>query len=580
MLRECWLLSDFDGTLVSTPHKAQGAYVSLAKSPCYDQVKRWLLNGGNLCVITTANSRVVDQLYSPLCSVLNNECSDSMSPGVRGSQREGDNEGVSRGVSNDAGRRCGQLLLSLNTGAVLYNCKLHDISFVPGYVDGLHPATEESINVAKSTGAPMEEVLTQDVNASGETITIKVGCVRGTCIQRELRALVHGLEDFYQLLTIDLICGQKRAGLAFEKLSARYKTVWKLLFKYIDLRCAGDAGVAASPAAGVVPGVEVVGEKRPMDNVAWKCNFVRKYKQMFLMLGFIRIEEAEEKIIPSEKEGNVGDPVGEARDEATNKEEIRNYTYALFDDDSALACDIIARIMYLLGAEIPKGFVRNGDFLQHYNSAPQVLALGVPIDLSTLCLKRKEQLFASIKVSAIPQPNSISFSKLGVCKSTAVRYLTDTRLKAERTGLRGVVNVAQAVALGDNPHTADYELTANPLLKFISFEKADQRKQRHAKIDDRRRNCVDSGSNGATSQARGALMDDRRVKNIHYVGGEEAGAAAFLRSLMDILAVPPAPGPGERPQGCPGVVDPTTFTEAVVQAARSSANSMNQMSHL
>lgn len=39
-----------------------------------------------------------------------------------------------------------------------------------------------------------------------------------------------------------------------------------------------------------------------------------------------------------------------------------------------------------------------------------------------------------------------------------------------------------SVALGDNPHTTDYELTVFPSIPFISVEKDSQRSRRHARI--------------------------------------------------------------------------------------------------
>lgn len=48
--------------------------------------------------------------------------------------------------------------------------------------------------------------------------------------------------------------------------------------------------------------------------------------------------------------------------------------------------------------------------------------------------------------------------------------------------LAGAVRHGCSVALGDNPHTTDYELTVFPSIPFISVEKDSQRSRRHARI--------------------------------------------------------------------------------------------------
>ena len=48
--------------------------------------------------------------------------------------------------------------------------------------------------------------------------------------------------------------------------------------------------------------------------------------------------------------------------------------------------------------------------------------------------------------------------------------------------LAGAVRNGCSVALGDNPHTTDYELTVFSSIPFISVEKDSQRSRRHARI--------------------------------------------------------------------------------------------------
>jgi len=116
MFKGCWLLSDLDGTLIPTPHKAHGEYKKLNEASSYPALKGWFKQGGNLCVVTTADKRVFEQVYFPIKQHLKSRA-DPIS-------------------SNDAS---GELLLSLYTGAVLYRCTREGIDELPGYCDPTLP---------------------------------------------------------------------------------------------------------------------------------------------------------------------------------------------------------------------------------------------------------------------------------------------------------------------------------------------------------------------------------------------------------------------------------------------------------
>ncbi|RHW68239.1 hypothetical protein DPX39_110032800 [Trypanosoma brucei equiperdum] len=621
MLQNCWLLADFDGTIVATPHKARGEYLTLSESPCIIPVKRWLANGGNLCVITTANKRVVQQLYVPLREILRDKycvnSSDNCGEGVEGDGESPSNtgngsvSGQNDGKSIATNRYCGQLLLSLNTGAVLYRCSRQGISFVPGYTEALHRATEDSRRLAKVYGVKLDQGTTTRVDSKGEKHVTNIEYVRGTCFAQGCSALIARLEKTYLELVEDLIRGEKKeVHSAFLELSSRYQNVWRLVFDYIDrrywLQQNGRAGSGARVQSRA--GRNHVGKAATTAEAEWKCSFVRKHKQMFVMFGFIHVEVADAEIAPLAETLSV---VGGAKAfdiEKVKRRQLREYAKQMFNDDSDVACIVVRKVMDLLGATIPKTFssgrnavaafanrMYNALFCQQSKeSITQVLALGVPMKIFPLYFEPMQRYFAAVGVTAIPQPNSVAFGKLGICKSTTVRYLTDESEQQQnmQAGLCGVVDLTQAIALGDNPHTADYELTVHPGLRFISLEKAKQRRDRHTYIDAR---CTRADSNHEAPechvvntngdenepQPRGMLMDDRRVKNIYYVGGEEDGTAVFLDRLMDILGVPPGFPNRDDSQQKLKPLERSTFAEAVLLAATQAAAVMNpSMAHL
>ncbi|RNF13036.1 uncharacterized protein Tco025E_06329 [Trypanosoma conorhini] len=523
MLNGAWLLADLDGTLLSTPHKAKGQYQSLEESPCFAVIKRWLLNGGSLCIVTTADTRVFDQVYAPLRSIL----------------RDADGRNGS-----------GELLLSLYTGALLYRCTVNDVEVVREYTEAMHCATREAVELAELYGLPLKQVYVPKVGLDGTTRPLLTKCVKGTCFSVDTsRALLAQLEEIFISLLEKTLGGDRVFLAALEHLSARYKEMWRLLLGYLEAQCRRHGPPSASAA----------------EAVAWKCDFLRQRRCLFTELGIIRVELAESPVLPlATTERNAS----EESTQLTSKCVSRS-----LDDDSELSRRFAREMILLLcpGSRCSHddhdqvsgcGPQRNGD-------VAQVIFLGLPIRLFTCLFQRHFEAFARLGVTAMPQPNSVVFSKMGISKSTTIRYLVGPALLSGHAGvprqqqrgkassLRGVVNLTRAVAIGDNPHTTDYELTVFPRLPFVSVEIAAKRRRRHTRIS--------ASAVVQTTPRQGLLMDDRLLKNLLYVGGEEDGSAMFLTGLMDRLRVPSLGG--TRREALGPSAEPATFASAVAGAA-------------
>lgn len=165
MLSGYWLLADLDGTLISTPHKANGSYLPITRSPCYDSVRRWLLHGGSICIVTTADERVIDQVYRPLRPLLPSTSHSTKAQGDAGRSATPARTIMESAAGSVYASQCnslstaglhsatrshspscppGELLLSLYSGAVLYRCSFDGVELVAQYVRRTHCATKES----------------------------------------------------------------------------------------------------------------------------------------------------------------------------------------------------------------------------------------------------------------------------------------------------------------------------------------------------------------------------------------------------------------------------------------------------
>ncbi|ORC91586.1 uncharacterized protein TM35_000051820 [Trypanosoma theileri] len=575
MLRDTWLLSDLDGTLISTPHKACGQYLSLAQSPCVHVLRRWLLNGGNVCIITTADMRVLQQVYAPLRSILKDD----------------------ENSNNNNNNNCGELLLSLYTGAVLYRCTAKGVELVREYAEATHCATAESVEVAKRYGLPLKESPMISVCPMGIRTTTQVACVEGTCFSaKTCRELLIHVENIFLGVVKAILKKDKEVVKAFTFMSARYKEMWRILLHYLDVRYKQDQQEHQHNRSVD----DTISEKTTSTTnaVEWKCKFLQQRRQLLRAVGIVRVELVDTKRMICEIEGYC------TADK--NAKEIKSTVLRILGDESKDSSIFAEQITRLLGAEPYDDDYDNNNNNNNNNTignsdsnsdrdsqvgvVAQVMVLGIPIKLFSRFFKPHLESFAALGVTAIPQPNSVVFSKMGICKSTIIRYLIKQQQQQQQQQQQekenkmkmyderenccsphdgkaprfcGAVDITRAVALGDNPHTTDFELTVFPQLPFISVEVDGQRRRRHARIDA-------LPIKGKSQQRRGSTMDDRRLVNLQYIGGEENGTAVFLDLLMNILCVPStisslAAGGKKSEVRCK---PPATFGAAVAKASQ------------
>lgn len=548
MLSNCWLLSDLDGTLISTPHKAKGKYLSISTSPCFEPIKRWLLNGGNVCVVTTADMRVVEQLYFPLQQFLPKSSSDSC-------------------------KKCGALLLSLYTGAVLYHCTGDKIEMVPNYIHRFHRATEESTMQCKkhNISQPMVEFKDQPCSGLPPSFCVQEA-VKGTCISGKTGEAVRALvSQIYLEYTYAILTGKPNVLAAIQKLSRRYKNMWTEVFRFLDQVYAIFKGVNVSTDTSN-PFQPDKYRPSSFPVIEWKMRFLRTRPALLRCLGILRIEFAEN--IAYSKDTPL---------HGSEKKAVRQIVASLLDSLPELHSDKLrpvaenfaAKMASLLGIEDTEldRAIHLSDHLSKsatgVENIAQMILVGFPLSLYSSFFLNHVPDLVQAGVHCIPQPNSVVFSKLGVSKSTALRYLLgkglDTRsvtVSQVKQGqhptmdFAGVVSTANAIALGDNPQSSDFELTVFPDVFFISLEKSSQREERRERIHRRLsrtagrerlhlRNLMPDGrpapslaSLQQSLRLSGPMMDDRLWQNLLYIGNEEDGTAQFLNTFMNRLGVP------------------------------------------
>ncbi|ESL11110.1 hypothetical protein TRSC58_01149 [Trypanosoma rangeli SC58] len=337
MLNDTWVLADLDGTLLATPRKANGQHQSLDKSPCFHVIRRWLLNGGNLCIVTTADKRVFDQVYAPLHSILKD------AEGRNGS---------------------GELLISLYTGALLYRCTANSVKVVREYTKATHCVTHEMVKLAQLYGLSLSHLSVLEVGLDDTTRPVMRACMQGTCFSMNTCcALVARLEEIFITLAEKTLGGDSFFLAALACLSARYKEMWRLLLDYLEAQYRSHGPPPASAA----------------EVVAWKCDFLRRRRRLLTELGIIRVELAESSAIAlAEMERNVT----AERMRLTLASVLR-----ILDDDSEVSRTFLQKMILLLapGARHSHGDYaqRCGRNRQRNGDVAQVIFLGFPIRLFT-----------------------------------------------------------------------------------------------------------------------------------------------------------------------------------------------------
>ncbi|GET91998.1 hypothetical protein, conserved [Leishmania tarentolae] len=610
MLTDYWLLSDLDGTLIATPHKANGRYLPITRSPCFEPIKQWLRSGGNVCIVTTADLRAIDQVYYPLRSFLKTYQEYADEASAAGAPLE-----TVSGVTTQPPRRsC--LLLSLYTGAILYWCTSDSIIMLPGYASAVHCATREAVELATAYQVRMRHA-TLLVDGSDTKLRPKPEmCVHGTCIDT---ATAHRLQTRVESLYLDYIrdvlSGKDPAVReAMKWLSQRYQSMWGGLLQYLELvyTTATERPMTLATPLGTMARQTLLSlvQQPPADPeaVEWKMEYLRSRRGFLTAVGILRVEFAESHWCCVENGKGMPQRVLNENVEAQTKaaeraQLVSSASQVLLADLPATVAsklstptatmasfliDLLAPSAKHLQQQVREATVAATEVVSSSPSstctAPsegtpniaQVILLGLPLRLFSKYFRPHVAELVRGGVNPMPQPNSVVFSKIGVSKSTTLRYLQgkdrvasveeDWRLEFAEAASRlhtgptnqainfaGCVRSHHGIAMGDNPHSTDYELTVFPDLPFLSVEKGSQRVERHQRILRRLQRAQSIEGHGglplmpdgsrAPSYAElvsslrrsGPMMDDRLFRNINYVGGEEEGAALFLTALLQYV---------------------------------------------
>ncbi|CAM40801.1 conserved hypothetical protein [Leishmania braziliensis MHOM/BR/75/M2904] len=620
MLTDYWLLADLDGTLVATPHKANGLYLPITQSPCFEPLKQWLSSGGNLCIITTADLRAFNQVYHPLKAFLKtyqeyvNEAAAAGTP----------LKTVDGTVAQPPRRGC--LLLSLYTGAVLYWCTSDSIIMLPEYTSAVHCATRESVELADTYHVRMSHA-TLLVDGSDNQLRAQPEMyVHGTCIDVETtRLLQTQIESLYLDYVRDVLSGTDLVvRKAVKWLSRRYQCMWGGLLQYLELIYNVVVHQNTTSLLELSMNTEqtllALEQESPADPVAveWKMSYLRSRRGFLTAVGILRIEYVESHVWFAEgKKGTLHrEPSQNIQTQTRDAERAQLVSYVaqvlLADFPATVASRLAAAtatmasfLVDLLGpsvrtlppqmreAKLPTTEPESPPLFSTSTAPPgdaaivaQVILLGLPLSLFSKYFRSHVEAMVRGGVNAIPQPNSIVFSKMGVSKSTALRYLLgkdrvasvekDWQLRSTEvtssptTGpasraanFVGCLQRYHGIAMGDNPQSSDFELTVFRDLPFLSVEKESQRVERQRRILRRLRRTqliearggqplMPDGSRApsyaelvSSLRRSGPMMDDRLFGNINYVGGEEEGTALFLAALLHYATAKTKNGQGK-----------------------------------
>ncbi|CCW71451.1 unnamed protein product [Phytomonas sp. Hart1] len=541
MLSDCWLLSDLDGTLISTPHKAQGKYPPITQSPCFHPIRRWLMNGGNVCIITTADLRTLDQIYFPLQPHLPQgrfgDCQQDTEKGGNGNptmlkrsishpsdtsdsssdphQSTKDLLPLSNQNNEKSESFCqGTLLLSLYSGAALYRCTPNSVELVKDYVNSTHYAINDSADLLKSCETPEGPMRCENKGESGggNGPSNAANYVQGTCITRCVSEtlLVH-LTKIYESYIYDLLRGEPVVVAASQRLSHRYQLMWKMIFRYLDdlYQCVCETRCVEKPVFASDNDFTESLSTVPKDEeaVLWKMRYLHSRPDLLISLGVLRVE----CLVDSTFSNLACGPLDPCQSEPTKDQSslIHAITSLLLQDLPQDAAEVLeprarafaSHMVHALGVDPGCLGKRRAKSDAARVDVAQVILLGVPLGLYSRYFVKSIPEFVRIGVHIMPQPNSVVFSKLGINKSTVVQYLLGYHSNPNRSprwkaGVRGLslprspcgmppVSTVRVIALGDNPHTTDYGLTVFRKVRFISVEKIAQREERHQRIERR-----------------------------------------------------------------------------------------------
>lgn len=515
------MLTDLDGTLVPTPHKAHGHYTPLNESPCFAPICTWLRRGGNVCVVTTADRRVIDQVFVPLKDLLAELKANAEAAATSPSDIHSSN-----------------LLLSLYTGAVLYRCSAENgVVEVEGYCSR-QTAPETAIAITTKSVSNQK---------SGSHVARSGG---GTCMDEPTySALLEILHKVFLQFAEEML-RDRRPDLSAQ-MSKRYQHMWATLRRHLKKRYDTERsnfteGNDKRRFRDLEPFIE--------NEAEWMVQYLRRRKALLTRVGIIRKEILDP--IGTPVKGNrhayherqkrhslraAAQPNG-ARDELA--EDVSTKEMRAIEDDlkgsgepqpqSSASSSSPSSSGSTLGGD--GGSVAEDSGVSADSRIAQVIVVGMPLRCYDEFFGPYHKHFEDVLgVQPIPQPNSVVFAKFGVGKGTCVDYLAepcdgrpDNKTLASSPSFNGVANLQRSVGLGDNPHSADKELCINPNLTFVSLETASAPRRAPS-------NALSHTTPMLAAHTVPVVDVSQYASHMLHVGREEDGCADFLNHLLSLM---------------------------------------------
>lgn len=413
MFKGHWLVADVDGTLLPTPSKAGGLYLSFASAcarreaqrpdgarryhSCLPALTRFIRSGGSLCVVSTAGKRLWQQVYTDLAPALFPPAPPpSASPG--------------------------RLLICGFTGAALFR-SLPRASL---------PAEWQQCHTPEGyTGPPPPSVALEewaDYRVSGQTTLSDVD--ERVAVEEGRAAIIRFFEHASAVSGHDI----HRASAFFTRcLSAKYHCVYTDMLR--EMLAETGTAPSTSPTAHGEP--VCFADTEPM-------------KREYLTTHGYFLKETHDALLDSQRVPRADGTV--AADAPVAQVVVMGVPMAafplIFQRRAPAASDGTGEAEVLRCC--PKCFARSMTLTDGAATEPAGIAR---LEARGLAVKR--------------QPNSVCIHKESVDKGTCVRWLVDHG--AELGGCEGEgFSLHRALSFGDVPATVDRPLAEFPPMRMIS----------------------------------------------------------------------------------------------------------------
>ena len=516
MLEDCWLVTDLDGTLVPTPHKAHGEYVPVSDAKVFPSLKTWLEEGGNICVITTADSRTVKQVYLPLRDTLEQIHISRQIANDEHQELEDDDDGGSdtqeehdKGAKNSepsgsygvhqvstrsavspaathrwdssvrsAVRRADAHIKQQEASQTLRDStdptaspKTKKTHWFPPCRSQLLLSTHggAALHYVRPTISAQRAADMELIEVEGYTDICKT-CISEGCSEAGCSILA---ECFYAFA--ETVLRAKDDG-PIGGMSRRYQKIWHLLKP--RLLSVGEPGEAQQHEAGRPPQAAGRASEKAVQ---------RALNQLRNGDSVMRYIITCKKLRETSRAGRQGTD-GKQRFVGSTLSPSSKHEPSQFGGGKATDC-------------------RSGII--------QLLLVGVPMAFSMEYLKTRTSEFDRLGLRYLSQPNSVVVTCAATTKGTCVSYLTGTFRPGFQpcpAPFEGRMKLSRAVALGDTPQAGDKQLTLFPPMHFVSLQVHDY--------------AISLGH---------LLFRKMAQRHMLYVGEEEVGGARFLQELISSL---------------------------------------------